>query len=141
MAKIDKKQDDDLALEAFFRAARSETVDPSDQLMSAILADADRLQSTENDVTAEVAPPTLPAPRRSPLQSILSAIGGWPSAAGMATATVAGVWIGFAQPVTFENLSGGLLLSGDYLSGNASYTLEDMAPSYLNASLFAEDEG
>jgi hypothetical protein len=28
----------------------------------------------------------------------LAAIGGWPAAAGLATATVAGLWIGYAQP-------------------------------------------
>lgn len=138
MAKTDKSQVmTEEALEAFFSAAREDTPDPSEALMAAILADADSHQPGLADIVQPAVKPT----RRGPMQALLSAIGGWPAAAGMATATVAGLWIGFAQPVQLELLSGGLVLSGSYVDGQAEYALEDMTPSYLSAGLFAEDEG
>ncbi|WP_432447855.1 hypothetical protein [Aliiroseovarius marinus] len=138
MAKTDRSEiPHDDALEAFFNAARQDNPAPSDALMSAILADADRLQPQPKKLERDAEMPV----KQGAVKAILSAIGGWPSAAGMVTATVAGVWIGFAQPVQLELLSGGLVLSGTYSEDQTDYSLEDLAPSYLDTSLFAEDEG
>ncbi|MEL6169241.1 MAG: dihydroorotate dehydrogenase [Pseudomonadota bacterium] len=81
---------DERALGALFAAARDVAPQPSDALVARILADA----------AAETAP--APAPRRSGprewLSDWLEAIGGWPSAAGLVTATAAGVWLGLSSP-------------------------------------------
>ncbi|SMR71450.1 hypothetical protein SAMN04488030_0967 [Aliiroseovarius halocynthiae] len=134
MTKPDKTQLDDDDLELFFEAARRDAPKPSEAFLSAIMADA---QTQLPNVQTK--PATLQ--KQGWLGSILSAIGGWPAAAGLATATVAGVWIGFTQPVQLETLSGGLVLAGDYVISDASYVLEDLTPGYLGTSIFAEDEG
>ncbi|MCK0142472.1 hypothetical protein [Aliiroseovarius sp. F20344] len=137
MAKTDKQPLLDSELELFFNAARKADVEPSADVFNAIIADAEaQLSAVE----------TLPVVGQGSqeggwLQSIFSAIGGWPAAASLASATVAGVWIGFTQPVQLETLSGGLVLSGDYTAADTSYALEDLAPGYLGTTLFAEDEG
>lgn len=137
MAKTDKQPLRDNELELFFQAARNQEVAPSADVFNAIIADAEaQLSAVEN----------LPAVGRGSqesgwLRSIFSAIGGWPAAASLVTATVAGLWIGFTQPVQLETLSGGLMLTGDYVLADTSYALEDLAPGYLGTTLFAEDEG
>ena len=96
MAENERDRDD--ALDPFFEAAREARPEPSDALMARILADA-----------AEAAPRPAeqlrPAEKPSLVASVLDAIGGWPSFAGLATATVAGVWIGFASPDTLSTLT------------------------------------
>lgn len=134
MAKTENQPMQDDELDLFFQAARQEHVEPSDSLMAAIMGDAETHMP-------EVDP--LPAPKAQRggwLSSIFRGLGGLPAAASLATATVAGVWIGFTQPVQLETLSGGLVLSGDYVAPDTSYALEDLAPGYLGTTLFAEDE-
>jgi len=81
------KHDDDL--EAFFDAAQDMTPPVSEGLMARVLDDALAVQAEgERQQT-----------RRSqdrPFTGILSALGGWPAMAGLATAAVAGLWIGFS---------------------------------------------
>lgn len=135
MAKIDNQPMQDNELDLFFEAARQERAEPSDSLMAAIMADAQAQMPAADP---------LPAPKAQKagwLSSIFRGLGGLPAAASLATATVAGVWIGFTQPVQLETLSGGLVLSGDYVVSDTAYALEDLAPGYLGTTLFAEDEG
>lgn len=125
-------QDDDLEL--FFKAARQDVSEPSDALMAAILADAQAQQPR----AASLSPAR---PKENWFRSLLAVVGGWPAAASLTTATVAGVWLGFTQPVQLETLSGGLVLAGDYATTDTTYALEDLGPGYLSATLFTEDEG
>ncbi|MDA5094115.1 hypothetical protein O2N63_08430 [Aliiroseovarius sp. KMU-50] len=138
MAKTDKDILDDAKLdtelEAFFEAGCAASPVPSDALMAAIVEDAQTHQPTSQTVAA-------PAQRRSFWREFLSQIGGWPSVAGMATATIAGVWIGFADPVQLETWSGGVVLSGNYDGAETIYSTEDLAPSYFGTSLIIEEEG
>ncbi|MEL7026010.1 MAG: hypothetical protein AAGO57_02105 [Pseudomonadota bacterium] len=84
-----KKETD--ALDAFFDAARAE---PSADLMARVLADADAVQ------------PVVAAPARRPeREGWFSIFGGWPALAGLATATVAGIGIGIADPTTVGDLA------------------------------------
>lgn len=81
----------DDGLEAFFAAARADAPTPSDDLVARILADADAVHPA----------PVALAPRRSASpawRDVLRGIGGWPALAGLATATVAGLWIGVQPP-------------------------------------------
>lgn len=103
MTMTERPQDDRAAgpgeggLEDFFAAARAQRPEPDADLLARIAAEAE----------AAAAARARPAPARPSGQSgrpggglggWLAAIGGWPAAAGLATATVAGLWIGYAQP-------------------------------------------
>lgn len=79
-------------MEAYFDAARSETAAPSAELMARVLSDAHAVQA------GLIAPPDKTTMRRPSLRQAFRALGGWPAVAGLATATVAGVWIGATQP-------------------------------------------
>lgn len=135
MAKTDKQPMQDNELDLFFDAARRDVTVPSDTLMAAIMADAKAQMPVVEPL------PTSKTHKMGLFASIWTAIGGLPAAASLATATVAGVWIGFTQPVQLETLSGGLVLAGDYVTTDTTYALEDLAPGYLGTTLFAEDEG
>lgn len=138
MAKTDKNMQDDPFLETLFETARADDIQPSETLMSAIVADAAKHQPRDEPLAA----PSAPArPKAGFWRDLAAAIGGWPSMAGLVSATVAGVWIGFAAPTQVETLSGGLILSDSIAYAEGTYSLEDLTPSYLGTSLLLEDEG
>jgi len=97
----DHKQDG--GLDALFDLARDTTPAPSDRLIAAVLADAD-----DTLVVPELAPVQ---PRRPFFAQLLAAIGGWPSAAGLAAATLTGIWIGVSPPAAVDTLTAGLISS------------------------------
>lgn len=99
-------------LETDFAALKTQAAPPGDDLMARVMADAAVEQA------AFMAPPV--AARRPARVRFMALIGGWPSMAGLATAGLAGVWIGMAQPA--------LLVSGTeaLFSGNASTALDDL---------------
>ncbi|MDT8326342.1 MAG: hypothetical protein RQ750_03005 [Roseovarius sp.] len=103
-------KDDIPGLEVFFDAARRHGAEPSAALMARIGEDAQAVQA--------LAQRPAPQPtRRSTLSSQLyRLLGGWPAVAGLATAAVAGVWLGISLPE-------GLLLD----EGESVY-LVDVAP-------------
>lgn len=81
----------DTGLEAFFAAGRASAPAPSDALLARIMADAE----------AEMVRPTVavmprPAAQTGIFATAIASIGGWAGLGGLATATAAGVWIGFA---------------------------------------------
>lgn len=83
-------RDEDALLETFFDEARAAAPSPSRTLVERILADAENQQ-------APLAPTTRrPAP--SLLSRLRDALGGWGGVGGLATATIAGLYIGFVQP-------------------------------------------
>lgn len=75
-------------LTGFFDAARDAVPQPDAALHARIMADA--------DAVLKARAPSVPRP--SVWRGILAALGGWPTFAGLATATVAGVWIGVSPP-------------------------------------------
>lgn len=96
------------------RAAPSDP--PSDALMARVMADADAVQE------AFMAPPPEPAPSFG--VRFVTLIGGWPSLAGLATAGVAGVWIGLTQPDALVEGSQALLF------GDLTTAVVDLDPSF-----------
>ena len=105
-------QDHDLDA-LFAAAARDAAQEVSPGLLARVLADAEAMQPEAAVL------PTGQAPQRRGFGGIISALGGWPSLGGLAAATVAGVWIGFAAtPALFpEGLAAGLGdSSSDYLA-------------------------
>ncbi|WP_300516596.1 dihydroorotate dehydrogenase [Aliiroseovarius sp.] len=123
-------RDDDKMLESFFEAGRADAPVPSQDLMARILADA----QANMPAPAPIATPA----RRGLLAGLLAAVGGWPSVATMATAAVAGVWLGFVQPDALNSLSGGTLLPG---STATAYEVDDLIPSYGSFDVLLTEEG
>jgi hypothetical protein len=132
MAKTDKIfRDDEMA--GLFEAARNRAPLPSADLIARILADAE----------AQAAPEPVPAAkaRRAPpapgfWATLVAGLGGWPVLAGMATATVAGVWLGFPAPEVLDTMAGGILMPGQAETG---YQLEDMVPDYGDFTFLLEE--
>lgn len=96
-------------LDSLFSEARARPPEPiPDRLMARVMADAlTHLPSAE--------PLARPAPARPGFwEGFLSLFGGGGALAGMATAAVAGVWLGFAQPLGGD-LVGALTGSGGTL--------------------------
>lgn len=80
-------------LDSLFAAARADSPAPPAALTARVLADADA-------VLLRQAAPETPAVAKTSLWARLAALfGGAGAVAGMATATVAGFYIGFAQPM------------------------------------------
>ena len=90
------KSDDDM-LNAAFADLRETPPPASDDLMTRVMQDADRMLA--QNLRSRVAPTF-----REMLRDI---IGGWPQLGGLAAATVAGVWLGVAQPGVMRDLSVG----------------------------------
>ncbi len=91
-------------LEEFLASARNAET-PSDDLMARVLSDAANEQAAIGRGTA------ASETRRSGfgLRGILSAIGGWPSASGLAAAAVTGLLIGVYAPNSLDDVLGGQL--------------------------------
>ena len=91
---MSRQENDEDILEDFFASARAKTPSPDTDLVARVLKDADAVQNVAH------------APgRRQIKRGWLPAIGGWPALAGLATATVAGVTIGLADPVSVGDLA------------------------------------
>jgi hypothetical protein len=89
-------------LDDLFAMARDAAPRPSASLMARVLDDALAHQP-------EPAPALLrQAPRRSLWAVLSTAFGGAVGFAGLASATLAGLWIGFAQPAPVSGLTGAL---------------------------------
>jgi hypothetical protein len=90
MAMSDK--DDMPGLEVFFDAARAHAAEPSVALMTRI----------DEDAQAVAARAQTPAPQRLRRASLSTQLyrllGGWPAVTGLATAAMAGVWLGISLP-------------------------------------------
>lgn len=117
MAMTRKKESEDNLLKEFFEAGRKD----------APMAPADLMERVFSDALAEMPAPASP-PRAGLLARFSEAVGGWPSMAGLATATVAGLWIGYAQPVGLEVFSGAE-------ETVAAFELGDLLPGYGGPAL------
>lgn len=107
--------DGDAGLDLFFAAARGPEGRPGPlpaPLMQRILADAAAVAAPHEIAEVMTARPGI-------FRAVWTALGGWPAMAGMATATLAGVWLGFAQPAVMS----------DMLSFGTDYTMSDFMAS------------
>ncbi|MGH1354400.1 MAG: hypothetical protein ACRBBS_04900 [Thalassovita sp.] len=115
MADMDKNSDL-YDLDNLFAQTRAQDVTPTPDFMERVLQDALQAQVAAAPVAAR--------PRASWIRQLLSAIGGWPAVAGLATAGVAGLWIGINPPsaiaTTTENL----------LGTSSDLYLVDLMPTY-----------
>lgn len=89
-------------LDDLFASAARQRIDPSGALLDRVIADALALQPR---------PPVLsptPAPRPGLLARLALAFGGGPALAGVCTAAVAGLMLGYFSPTTYDYLTLGL---------------------------------
>jgi hypothetical protein len=125
MNMADKRMQDHDLDALFAAAARDAAQDVSPELLARVLADAEAMQPEAAVL------PTRQARQRRGFGGIIAALGGWPSLGGLAAATVAGVWIGFAATPTLfpDGLSAGLGVSSNdylaYLDTSYAYLEED----------------
>lgn len=114
-------------LDLLFQEARDTSIEPSPDLLARVLDDG----LAHMPVAAMDAGPVvrLPGWRR-----LLSALGGWPAAAGLVTAAVTGVSIGYAAPGPV-----GTVTSGFGLEIGTGYDVVDLIPSL--DGIYAEVEG
>ncbi len=106
----EEKKLGDAELDAVFAQAVENTPAPSSVLLDSIMADAEQVASLrEADAVA-----ARTAPKPGFLAGLLNSIGGWPAIGGLVSATVAGVWIGYASPATVDGLTDGYLASQTY---------------------------
>jgi hypothetical protein len=104
-----REMPEDDGLEALFAEARKAR--PPAALVARVMADAEAAR---------------PGRRRAGLgAALLAAIGGWPSAAGLAAASAAGLLIGYTAPDALPLLGAATTATAD-----ATYDLIDLAPGY-----------
>ncbi len=94
-------------LDAAFAAARAQKPQPSSDVMARVLADAELVQSELACL------PVRPQQRRGYLRQFLEALGGWPAMAGLATAGIAGVWLGINPQIGVSDAVAEFLGAGD----------------------------
>ncbi len=121
----------DTELAALFEAAQESAPLPSQKLWDQVHQDALAALPPPRGV-ANVAPA-----QPGILAGIIAAIGGWPSLAGLVTATIAGVWIGFANPDALNDSTIAGLLPG--FSATQGYDLDDFAPGFTGLSAILEE--
>jgi len=100
------KLDPEDQLDVYFAAGKKAKILPSNDLMGRILDDAEN---------ALISTTPKPAERTTAMGAFWNAIGGWPAAAGMAVATLVGVWIGFSQPAGLDLITTSYLGADNYL--------------------------
>lgn len=113
-------------LNSYFEAARADAPGADAAFLARVLADAETVQAG----LAERAQKTARVPSRPGLMAVIRALGGWPAAAGLSTATLAGLWIGIAPPDALA------VTAQTMLSNDAGYAL-DPGPG---AGFFATEE-
>lgn len=91
----DEKDD---MLDDILGKARRQTPQPDDALMARVLADAAQVAASRRRVR-----------RPGYWAQWADALGGWPAVAGLAAATIAGIWVGVAPPASVENLAAAVL--------------------------------
>lgn len=112
----DKRSSED-DLELFFSAARQHRTEPDAELLARVMAASEEALA-DFEQTAQSSEVTV---RSRGLASWIAAIGGWPAAAGLSTATVAGLWIGIAPPAD-------LVLVAQSVLDTQDFSLSEMVP-------------
>ena len=103
-------------LDDLFAAARADVARPSAALMARVLADA----------AAEQPRKPVPVRPRFRLAALIAALGGSGGIAGLASATVAGLWIGLAPPAAVDDFAATIWTSGQGDSVDLIPDLEGM---------------
>lgn len=129
MTKRDVTYPDDLELEALFEAAQDEVITPSDALLARVMADAEAEIVARADAAAAArAVPSTPV-RHPIIAALMTALGGWRSVAGLATAGVAGLVIGLGAPMSYATSdSYDITVSAD----GSGYAVDDLMSGFYD---------
>lgn len=119
----------DAELEAFFEAERAAPMEATPAFMARILEDAMGVADGFDIAPAPAAPRRKRGLFGVGLPGALALLGGWPAAASMASATIAGLWIGAAQPESLASVSGGWLGASSE-AASLEYDLDEFVPGY-----------
>lgn len=119
MAMTDRFEFEDTDLERFFRVARTAAPEPPAAFLTRLAAQAEAVQA--ETVQARAVPAGAARPRLGLVSALAAAFGGWAALGGMATATVAGLWIGLAGAPTLVQAVG----LGSTVSAEADSYLPD----------------
>ncbi len=112
----------DSDLDDLLSGATQTVVAPSDDLMARIQADADGVLDEQQAAQSAA----LSKPRPGIFAGLFASLGGWPAMAGLTTATVAGIWIGYASPDALT------VFTEDYITIGTNYGVDDFMPSFDN---------
>ena len=110
--------DKEFDLNAYFDAERAAGVTPSADFLGRVLQDA--------KVVQKLPAISVTAPQQGLFANLVAAIGGWPTLAGMATAGIVGIWLGFSQPAGIDRVAEQIWGASD-----AGY-LVDLAPEFAD---------
>lgn len=116
-------------LEAMLQAARAEPV--PEALMARVVADAARVQAGFAAPARKAVRSAMPPARPGLLRRLVQAAGGATACAGLATATLAGLWIGLSQPDALTPVS-------EHLWPAASGETVELIPSLEEVLSYAE---
>ncbi|EYD75489.1 Dihydroorotate dehydrogenase [Rubellimicrobium mesophilum DSM 19309] len=105
-------------LENLFSEARALRPEPGDDLMARILADAEA-------VAAERERPVRPVSAGPGWRNWLRTLGGWPAVGGLVASTVAGLWIGVAQPAALSDIAASVW--GEQVSVNLGVDVDPLS--------------
>ena len=105
-------------LDDLFAEASGGPVMPSDELMARILADANALADERERLVR-------PVPARRGWRDLLRTLGGWPAVGGLVASTVAGLWIGVAQPAAVSDLAASVW--GEQVSVNLGVDVDPLS--------------
>ena len=108
----------ELDLDGLFAETRSARPVPGEDLMARILADADAVAAARER-------PVPAAPARLAWRDWLVTLGGWPAVGGLVASTVAGLWIGVAQPAALSDLAASVW--GEQVSVNLGIDVDPLS--------------
>lgn len=108
-------------LDQLFATARDTAPELPDSLAARMVEDALAVQA-EALTSPAVERPVL---RIGIFRQFLALLGGWPAMAGLATATVAGIWIGMSPPTILTE--GASALGWQSVSGEDAYLVDTMS--------------
>ena len=103
---MDERTTEDKALLTLLDLARDASAEPSAELLERVYSGA-----TEELDRRQSHTPSPGRRRKRKLAGIAAAVGGWPALAGMATAMLAGIWIGISPPDLLVSLENGFISS------------------------------
>ena len=110
----------DMELDEILQLAAEDRKQVNGTLMERVLADAYRVQ---DDIAAGDPQTAKRSLSKSGISALIAAFGGWRPVSGLATAIIAGVWLGYAPPAIFDEFAAGIW------SGAAGYELGDFLMS------------
>lgn len=97
----DRKENRDVsALDPYFRSARQDMPEVSPDLFARIMGDAESVQAEL--IRTSASRPSRTIRRPGFWAALVAAIGGWPAVGGLATAGIAGLWLGLDPPETLQ---------------------------------------